>query len=299
MRKTKPAAAVAGALALSLSLAACGSDDETGSPASSAPSVAKDDALAALVPPSVSADGKLVVGTDASYAPNQFVGEDGKTLVGWDVELTTAVAQVLGMEAEFQNAPFASIVSGVVSGKYELGNSSFTVNPDRMKHVDMPSYFRAGTSWAVPTGNPNNITPDTACGFTIAVQTDTIQVDDITAQSQACADADMGAITIEQYRLQSDATAAVVSGKDDAMLSDSPVIDYALQQTSGRLATTGEVYDAAPYGYAVPKGDGQNYAKAVQGAVQKLIDTGTYLQILTKWNVQAGAVTTSELNPTE
>ena len=298
MRRSTRALAAGGALALALSLGACGSSDEPAATASSAPAVAKDDALAAMVPTSVSSDGKLLIGTDASYAPNQFVGADGKTIEGWDVELTTAVAQVLGLQAEFQNAPFDSIVSGVVSGKYELGNSSFTINPERIKQVNMPSYFNAGTSWAVPTGNPNNITPDTACGFKIAVQRGTVQVDDITLRSKKCTDDGKAAITIEQYQLQSDATAAVVSGKDDAMLSDSPVIDYALQQTGGKLQTTGEVYDAAPYGYAVPKPEGDDYAKAIQGAVQKLMDNGTYLQILTKWNVQAGAVTTSELNPT-
>lgn len=299
MRRSTRAAAVAGIFALTLGMAACGSGDETGTPASSAPSVAKDDALAAMVPASVASDGKLLVGTDASYAPNQFVAEDGKTIVGWDVELARAVGQVLGLEAEFQNAPFDSIVSGVVSGKYELGVSSFTINPERIKQVNMPSYFNAGTSWAVPTGNPNGITPDNACGFKIAVQRGTVQVDDITARSKACTDAGKASITIEQYQLQSDATAAVVSGKDDAMLSDSPVIDYALQQTAGKLERTGEVYDAAPYGYAVPKINGDDYAKAIQGAVQKLIDNGTYLQILTTWNVQAGAVTTSELNPVQ
>lgn len=299
MRRSTRALAVGGVLALTLGLAGCGSDDDAGATASSAPSVAKDEALAALVPASVASDGKLLIGTDASYAPNQFVADDGKTIVGWDVELARAVGQVLGLEADFQNAPFDSIVSGVVSGKYELGVSSFTINPERIKQVTMPSYFNAGTSWAVPAGNPNTITPDTACGFKIAVQRGTVQVDDITARSTACTDAGKDAITIEQYQLQSDATAAVVSGKDDAMLSDSPVIDYALQQTGGKLERTGEVYDAAPYGYAVPKVNGDDFPKAIQGAVQKLMDDGTYLQILTKWGVQAGAVTTSEINPTQ
>ena len=46
----------------------------------------------------------------------------------------------------------------------------------------------------------------------------------------------------------------------------------------------------------MPKDQG-DYTKAVQGAVQKLIDDGTYLEILTKWGVQGGAITTSEVNP--
>lgn len=299
MRNSARALAIGGVLALGLGLAGCGSSEDSGTAASSAPAVAKDAALAAMVPASVASDGTLTIGTDASYAPNQFLEADGKTIVGWDVDLAKAVGQVLGLDVQMQNAPFDTLVSGVVSGKYDLGVSSFTINPERIKQVNMPSYYSAGTAWAVPTGNPKNITPDTACGFKVAVQKGTVQIEDVEARSKACTDAGKPAITVEQYQLQSDATAAVVSGKDDAMLSDSPVIAYAIKQTGDKLQKTGEVYDSAPYGYAVSKEGGDDYAKAVQGALQKLIDDGTYLQILTNWGVQDGAVTTSELNPTQ
>ena len=72
--------------------------------------------------------------------------------------------------------------------------------------------------------------------------------DDITARSKACVDAGKEAIQIDQYQLQSDATNAVVTGKDDAMLADSPVIAYAIQQTGDKLEQLGDIYDAAPYG---------------------------------------------------
>lgn len=307
MRLTRtPAALCMGALVLTAGLTGCSSSDDTGSggggatssaPVASSAPVVKDEALAAMVPAAVASDGKLSIGTDASYAPGQFIDTDGSTIIGFDVDLAKQVAAVLGLEAQFTNAPFDSLVEGVKSGKYELGVSSFTINPEREQQVDMPSYFNAGTSWAVPTGNPNGITPDNACGFKVAVQKGTVQIDDIEARSKACTDAGKDAITIEQYQLQSDATAAVVSGKDDAMLADSPVVAFAIKQTGDKLALTGEIYDAAPYGYAVPKeGD---YSKAVQGALQSLMDSGVYKQILTEWNVQDGAITTSEMNPVQ
>ena len=293
--------ALAGAIALSLSLSACSSDSDGATTSDGAveagPTVAKDDALAAMVPAEIASDGKLLIGTDASYAPSEFIDADGTTVVGFDVDLATAVGQVLGLETEIQNAPFDSLVEGVKTGKYELGVSSFTINPDRIAQVDMPSYFNAGTTWAAPKGNPEGITPDNACGRKIAVQKATVQVDDITARSEACTSAGNEAITIEQYQLQSDATAAVVSGKDDAMLADSPVVAYAITQTNDQLEAVGDLYDAAPYGYAVPKDQGE-YTQAIQGAIQKLIDDGTYEQILTNWGVESGAITTSEVNPT-
>jgi polar amino acid transport system substrate-binding protein len=284
-----------------LGLAACGSSSSGGGTASTSPSssgaaVSKDATLAAMVPSSISGKGTLVIGSDASYAPSEFLDTDGKTIIGFDADLAKALAEVLGLKADMQNAPFDSLILSVQNGKYDLGVSSFTINADREKQVDMVSYFNAGTSWAVEKGNPAGITPDNACGKKVAVQKGTVQVDDITARSKTCTDAGKPAITIDQYQLQSDATAAVATGKDDAMLADSPVVAYAVKQTGDKLEVTGQTYDAAPYGIAVPKNQGQ-FTQAIQGAMQKLMDTGVYLDILKKWGVESGAVTQAQINP--
>ena len=82
-----------------------------------------------------------------------------------------------------------------------------------------------------------------------------MQVDDLTAPSQEVhATPASKPITIDQYQTQDDATAAVVSGKDDAMLADSPVVAYAVKQTNGQLALVGDIYDSAPYGYVRGQG---------------------------------------------
>jgi len=292
---------VVGALVVAIGLTSCGSSSSgTGSatavPSASA-SITKDAALAAMVPSAIASKGTLTIGTDASYAPNEFIDTDGKTVIGMDADLAKAIGTVLGLKVNMQNAPFGTLVEGVKTGKFDLGMSSFTINADREAQVDMVSYYSAGTSWAVAAGNPTGLTPDNACGKKVAVQRDTVQVADITARSKQCTDAGKPAIAIEQFTLQSDSTSAVVTGKDDAMLADSPVVAYAVKQTGGKLEVVGTTYDTAPYGIAVPKGQG-DYAKAIQGAVQKLIDSGAYTQILKTWNVDSGAVTTSEINPT-
>jgi polar amino acid transport system substrate-binding protein len=271
------------------------SSSSGGSSSESIPSVSKDDALAAMVPTEIASDGKISVGTDATYAPSEFLAADGKTVQGFDVDLFKAVAQKLGLEAQFTSAPFGNIIPSVESGKYEIGVSSFTVNPDRLKTVDMVSYYMAGTAWATKKGNPTGIAQDNACGKRVAVQKATVQVDDITKRSTDCTSAGKPAITIDQYQGQDQATASVVSGKDDAMLADSPVVAYAVKQTNGQLEQLGNIYEAAPYGYVTKKGS-MPFDQALAGAVDALIKDGTYKKILDNWGVEAGAVTVANIN---
>ena len=284
--------------AAGLALSACGGDSTTGSASptpSGAPSVAVDEALAAQVPEDVKSSGVLVFGTDASYAPSEFFAEDGTTIVGFDVDLGKAIAAKLGLEGQFENATFDSLIVGVQNGKFPASMSSFTITPERLEQVNMISYFSAGTGWAVQTGNPAGVSIDDACGKTVAVQKATVQVDDIEKRNEDCKSAGKPEINIQQYGLQSEATTAVVSGKADAMLADSPVVAYAIQQ-SGKLEPVGEVYDSAPYGIVVPKEETE-FATAIQGAVDALIADGTYGAILEEWGVSNGAVTAAEVNP--
>ncbi|MFC7244813.1 ABC transporter substrate-binding protein [Catellatospora aurea] len=285
-----------GAFAIALAAGGCGGGGEPAGSPSAAPSVSVNPTLAAMVPDAIKSDGKILVGVDATYAPNEFLAPDGSTVVGFDVDLFKAVAQTLGLTAEFQPATFGDIIPGVGSGKYEVGVSSFTVNDERKKQAQMVTYFSAGTQWATKTGNPAGINPDDPCGKRIAVQKDTVQFEDITKRSEACVAAGKPAVTIQPYAGQDQVASSVVSGKDDAMLADSPVAAYAVKQSNGQLELLGGIYDSAPYGYVVSNNQAE-FAKALQGAVDELIKNGTYEKILGNWGVQAGAVPSAQINP--
>lgn len=300
--KSRRLAVVACVSLAALTFTACGSDSlgTSGTPggngsAEPIPSVTANPELNAKLPENIRTANKIVVGTDASYAPNEFLDADGRTVVGADVDLFNAVAAKLGVpEVDWQPSTFDTIITGVQGKKFDAGVSSFTINPRRLEQVHMVSYFNAGTQWASATDNPKDVDPENPCGKTIAVQTGTIQdEDDLPVRQERCADNPMN---ILQFEGQDQVTAAVVSGRADAMLADSPIVAYAVKQSGGKLSALGDVYDAAPYGIVVPK-DQTEFAEAIAQALTELESEGTYEAILEKWGTEQGGIDRFEVDP--
>jgi polar amino acid transport system substrate-binding protein len=289
---------VVAASVAALALSACGSSSLSGEPgAEEAPSVAVSENvdLASKLPESIKSAGVIKIGTDPTYAPNEFLAADGKTVQGFDVDLFNAVAAKFGVKTEWEPSKFGSIITGVTGKKYDMGISSFTINSDRLKEVDMVSYFNAGTQWATQPGNPKGIDPDNACGKNVAVQTGTVQEsDDLPVRQKECGS---NKINVLSYDSQAQATSAVVTGKADAMLADSPVVAYAIKQSGGKLEALGDIYDAAPYGYVLPKGQTE-FAEAIVEALKQVEQEGAYKAALEKWGVEQGAISDFAVNPT-
>ncbi|MGB3484440.1 MAG: ABC transporter substrate-binding protein [Mycobacterium sp.] len=283
--------AVSGALVLSGCAAGSdsGGNKETTS-AGAAPSGVEE--IANTVPEDIKSTGKLVVGVNIPYAPNEFKDESGQ-IIGFDVDLMNAVAATLGLTADYRESDFAKIIPSIQGGTFNVGMSSFTDTKEREQTVDFVTYFSAGTQWAQKPGA--GIDPNNACGKRVAVQATTFQeTDELPAKSKACTDAGNPAITIVPFDGQDAATNAVILGQTDAMSADSPVTAYAIKQSNGKLEQAGEIFDAAPYGWPVAKGSA--LAQSLQKALEHLIETGEYETISTKWGVQEGMIDKPVIN---
>lgn len=283
-------------VALATVITACGSSDNgSSSTAASATTAATVPAAVALVPASVKDKGTLVVAADATYAPNEFIGSDGKTVEGADADLAHAIATALGLKADVRNAVFDNIIPGLAAGKYDLGMSSFTDTKEREKTVDFVTYFNAGTSFFTKaTGGTDVGGLADLCGKKVAVEKGTTQADDATAQSKKCTSAGKPAVTVSVYTDQNGANLAVSSGRAQIGMADSPVAAYQVKKSGGQFKLTGTPYGEAPYGIAIPKGNGM--AKAVQAAVKALIADGQYAKILKTWGISDGAITDPVIN---
>ncbi len=298
-RSHKPLLATAAFSGLALIAAACGSGNDsssTGAGASptAAPSQSAVSSIAAQVPADVKASGELTVAADATYAPNEFVAADGKTVIGLDADLAKALGQVLGLKVTLANSTFDTIIPGLASGKYDLGISSFTDTKEREQTVDFVTYFVAGTSFYVKSGGPDIKSLADLCGRTAAAEKGTTQAADAQAQAAKCRSAGKPTVTVQVYNDQNAVNLALSAGRADVAMADSPVAAYQVKQSNGVFKVAGPPYGTAPYGIAIPKDNGM--ADPVLAAVKHLMANGTYQQILKKWGVQGGAISNPAVN---
>ena len=283
--------AATGALALS----GCANNTETGGGPTTATTAAKAekvDSIANTVPEKIKSSGKLVVGVNIPYTPNEFKDPSGK-IVGFDVDLMNAIASTLGLTADYREADFAKIIPSIQGGTFDAGMSSFTDTKEREQSVDFVTYFSAGILWAQRPDN--QVDPNNACGKKVSVQaTTTEETDELPAKNKACTDAGKPPIQIVPFDGQDAATNAVVLGQVDAMSADSPVTLYAIKQSNGKLTQAGDIADAAPYGWPVAKGS--PLGQSLKQALEHLIETGTYKQIATNWGVEKGTIDKPVIN---
>ena len=261
--------------------------------ASTIDALSTNDDIAKTVPEPIKSRGTLIVGTSADYAPAEFVGSDGKTLEGFEIDLTRALARVMGLDADIRNSTFDSIIPSVGT-KFDAGISAFTINKERMKQVNMVSLYDSGRAFGVAKGNPKNVDPEHLCGHSVAVQTGSLHEEVVTEEASHCGSGEK--LTIQSYKNQTDASTAVVGRKADVMVADSPIVSYAVNQSQRRLDTVGTIVNRAPKAAIVAQNN-RPLAEAIRAATQELIDNGTMKTIMDAWANKGSDIPEAQINP--
>jgi polar amino acid transport system substrate-binding protein len=272
-----------------VALAGCGTPKVASSPQNTTAPL--DTKIAGSVPDRYTGQ-PLVIATDASLAPMEFVAGKRQSIVGADIDIVNALASTMGLKVIIRNVDFNKIVSGVNSGTYDLGVSSITDTRARETKVDFVTYFQAGSSFYVRRGAAKVVQPADLCGKRVAVQQGTILEALALKQKPLCDKAEP--LSIVGFLQQTQATQAVISGKADVTLSDTPIASWAVRNSKGKLVLSGDPFSVAPYGIAVAKGSG--LTEPLQKAVNKIIANGVYDNILLKWDLQAGSIGKSIIN---
>jgi polar amino acid transport system substrate-binding protein len=250
-------------------------------------------AAAAKLVPAAYKNMTLSVATDAGYAPDELM--NGTKIVGFDVDMINAIAKTLGIKVKSSNVTFGLIIAGIISGKYQIGNSSATDNKAREKQVNFVDYFQAGEGVYAKSSSTVKFTGlRSFCGLKVAVETGTTEQSDAKTVAKTCPSNKQ--LKILTFANQNQANTAVLSGQADVGFVDSQIAGYIVSVAKGTFKVVGSAVNVAPYGIAVAKtASGMAFAKAIQAALKVMVANGTYGAVLAKWGVSAGALPASKI----
>ena len=292
------AAAVAGPGSMALARSSPAARNEAAGEAVAA-SVGADPELAAAVPAAIRSRGTLVVGAQMQQPPEDFYAANGRTPIGFEVDLARALARVLGLKVEYRTMAFDALIPALGSGRVDITMSAMNDTKPREKTISFVDYFNAGITMLAQKGNPDHITgPSSLCGEAVSVQAGTTQQAFAESQSAACKAAGKMPVGVVISSSTAEQEESLRTGRFAVILDDTPTAIYTAEVAGG-----GRLFEAidyppingGPYGIGVAKED-PALLSVMQKAMQKLMDDGTYRKILAAWGMTAGAIPKATVN---
>ncbi|PSL53770.1 polar amino acid transport system substrate-binding protein [Saccharothrix carnea] len=306
---------IAAALTATLSLVACGAGADDGTtenqvvaagktvnlgPDQQRITAAKVDAIAAKVPEQFRADGKLVVGGATNTTPPlRFYATDDKTPIGVETDLAVLIAGVLGLEAQLETTSWENLFIGLDSGAYPVGLSNITVTEERKEKYDFATYRLDTLAFEAKKGGTWRVTkPEDVAGKVIGVGSGTNQEKILLEWSRSNEASGLPATDIKYFQNAGDYYLALESGRLDAFLGPNPTSAYHVA-TSGKTEVIGTFSGGGTTvgKIAATTKKGSGLAEPIAEAINHLIATGKYTEVLDRWGLADEAVEQSEINP--
>jgi polar amino acid transport system substrate-binding protein len=274
--------AVLGATLVAASLTACSANAAT---TATEPTETKGPALVA--PPAIASAGKLTVCTALSTGnpPTYFTDADNKP-IGAEIEMAEWIGDHLGLETDFLDVAFASIIPTLQAGKCDVIMSSLYIKPERAEIVDFVPYLKSGSAVAVQKDNPEEITgmDDSLCGLTISAAVGKTAALLSEAQAEACASAGKATLEVVQTDQTTAAVQQLIYGQVEAYAGETPVVLYYQKLQPDTFEMAGEPFGLIDVGAAVNKGNVELF-DAIGDAFIEMDKQGVYGEILDEWGM--------------
>lgn len=218
------------------------------------------------------ADDTLVMGTNASFPPYEFV-DDNNNIVGIDAEIAAAVAEKLGKELEIKDMEFDSLLTAVQGGSIDFALAGMTVTDERKLTVDFSDTYATGVQVIIVTNDSKIAAPADMAGKKIGVQAGT--TGDI-----YCTD-EFGQDNVKQYANGALAVAALKNGQVDCVVIDNePAKNYVKANEGLKIVDT--EYAVEDYAAAISK-DNTELKDDFNKALKELKEDGTIDKIINKY----------------
>jgi polar amino acid transport system substrate-binding protein len=225
-------------------------------------------------------EGKLVVLSDLAYPPIDSVPEGGtaQDAVGYEVDLVDAIAEKLGLEVEWEQVKFDTIIPLIKQGgKADIGASAFTITDEREEEVDFSDpYLNSNLgivmSEADAVDDPTTYLNDST--MRIAVQSGT--------SGEAWAQENLPNAQIVSLDDIIQAMTGVQAGLYNAAIADLPVVSYMTQESYTDLEVVDEIPTGEQYALVVSQ-DNPKLTEAIDKAYEELVADGTVKELQLEW----------------
>ncbi|MDH6232304.1 polar amino acid transport system substrate-binding protein [Mesorhizobium soli] len=239
--------------------------------------------------PDVKDTGKLIIANTLEYAPFEFIDESGKQ-VGINIELAEEAAKLLGAELEVTRIPFPSMVPGLAAGRFKVAWETFAATDERLKQVDFVMFIKSGIVASTTADKaPQFQGENNLCGKRVGVIGGAVSDFIADRLSQECKEKGLPEITKSIFPEGKDIIQAALSDRIDARLDDATASGYFEVTSKGQMVVVPGLYDVAPLGIAVPKGDTET-AEMLRAALEELIKNGTYKTVMAKYGMTSAMI---------
>jgi len=222
-------------------------------------------------------EGVLTVGVDDTYPPMEFNDEKTGEIVGFDIDLANAIAEEMGLKAEFVSTAWDSIFIGLDTSKYDCIMSSVSMTQERLPNFEFTTpYLANGQVIVVKPGDESVKTPEDLAGKKVGVQFQT------TADEACKKHLEKVQFDLTQYDSIDLAFLAMKSGNVDVIVVDMAVaIDYAAKYPDEYVISSAQLTNE-PISICIKKGNTE-LKDAMQSALDKVIKDGKLSEISVKW----------------
>ncbi len=219
-------------------------------------------------------DGKIIVGSDTAYPPFEYI--EGDEVLGFDVDVVAAIAEVLGLDFEFKTYNFDALIVGVQGGtEFDMIASAMTITEEREESIDFSDpYIDSNQSLAVANDSEAMSLADLA-GEKIGVQSGT------TGEAYANDNLPEGA-TVVPFENILQAMQALQSGEVAGVVNDLPISADIVKDETRELKLVEEITTNEQYGFAFSE-ENPGLRDAVNAALASIKADGTYDEIYKKW----------------
>lgn len=214
--------------------------------------------------------GTLKVGVEGTYPPYTYHDDDG-TLTGFDVDVAKAIADKLGVEADFTESDWDSLLAGIDSGRLDTVINAVSITDEREEKYDFAGpYFYITQQIVVAKDNDDIVDMASLDGKKMANTATTAYLDLLE---------DAG-VSLVQISTADEAVSLISSGRADFTTFNSVVFnEYLKQHPDANLKVAFVIPDVQDeYGVPVKKGETALY-DAIQNAIDELKEDGTLSQL--------------------